>query len=50
MADYIEREEVKKEIIEWASRLANPKYLDRDATLDIIRHCGVRMEEVRKYD
>lgn len=37
MKDYIEREEVKKEIIEWASRLANPKYLDRDATLDIIR-------------
>lgn len=36
MADYIEREEVKKEIIEWASLLKNPKFLDRDATLDII--------------
>ena len=37
MKDYIEREEVKKEIIEWASILTNPKFLDRDATLDIIR-------------
>lgn len=36
MTDYIEREEVKKEIIEWASLLTNPKFLDRDATLDII--------------
>jgi hypothetical protein len=36
MVDYIEREEVKKEIIEWASLLTNPKFLDRDATLDII--------------
>lgn len=37
MTDYIKREEAQKEIVEWASRLANPEYLDRDATLDIIR-------------
>ena len=65
MSDYIEREEAQKEIVEWASLLTNPKFLDRDATLDIIRlipsageteitnycpYCGAHMEEVRKYD
>ena len=37
MPDYIEREKIKKAIIEWASLLTNPKCLDKDATLDIIR-------------
>lgn len=37
MVDYIEREEIKKAILEWASLITNPKCLDIDATLDIIR-------------
>ena len=34
MTDYIEREEAQKEIVEWAQRLANPKYLDNCINCD----------------
>lgn len=36
MSDYIKREDLKEDILEWATLLTNPKYLDKSATLDII--------------